>query len=432
MWPVISLRISALVGCVFALVTSAAADVPRSTAEQVKRLSRLYEQVEEQLGRSTVYARTEEADGERTTTRAWCNGIGDLVKVAIERSDATGREVSEFVSIDFDLAQDGLLVVSRQETATPNGGTEVTESRKYYGRVWSRRNGWESMGNGLLLRELRKSARFKPGEPLDMSKVAAVEVRLSAASQFPDDEAGRLAASQIFEEPPAAAARLASETEPEVDPFAGVEGDSERLRLIEASASPDGRYGIAVGFEQPVDWSQYRDDYFKDDEVYTPEQAEGLRNYVVELATRRIIGGTGAEFVGTRRRYNHRECILTWADDSSAFVQLHTAKWGYDSCFAGRIGPGPKLIGAVDLGKAAETYATTFLKSRGREVRGSISLSVEEVKPDGTILLDVIDEGTSVPHKGEIFNRLKLMFRLRETRKGVDVSPVSARRVSNK
>jgi hypothetical protein len=119
-------------------------------------------------------------------------------------------------------------------------------------------------------------------------------------------------------------------------------GDSKRFRLIHGSASPDGRYAIAIGFDESVDWSKYADESPDEQEVYTAENAEELRNYVVELATKKILGTTGGLYFGTRQRYNLRESLVVWSDDSSTFVQKYQSKWMYESCHAGRVGVGPE------------------------------------------------------------------------------------------
>jgi hypothetical protein len=70
---------------------------------------------------------------------------------------------------------------------------------------------------------------------------------------------------------------------PEFDPFANVKGDSEQYRVIHGSASPDGRFAIALGFaRERIDWDAL---YDKELESYYAEGgAEDIRNYVVDLA----------------------------------------------------------------------------------------------------------------------------------------------------
>ena len=128
-----------------------------SVDEQVKKLAQRYSEVEGQLDRSVCYAsRDEKGDSEQ----AWFNGSDDLIKVAVESRNGTERQLTEYFALDFENDYDGMFMLMRKETPAPDGGVQVEESRKYFGQG---KNG----GNGILIRELRKSARFKPGEPTD-------------------------------------------------------------------------------------------------------------------------------------------------------------------------------------------------------------------------------------------------------------------------
>src|SRR6476620_627309 len=77
------------------------ASLAQSTDDQVKDLMRRYEEVEGQLDRSVRYAGKTESDGATTIEQAWYNGAGDLIKVATERADSSGRELTEYFERDF-------------------------------------------------------------------------------------------------------------------------------------------------------------------------------------------------------------------------------------------------------------------------------------------------------------------------------------------
>src|SRR5207302_11075308 len=129
----------------------------RSVDEQVNLLAERYRQVEDQLARSIRYTSKDESGGATTARQEWYNGAGELIKVAVERNDASGRELTEYIphDSDSDFGWRGLFMLTRKETPSPGGGTQVEESRKYFGET--------DEGNHQLIRELRKSARFKPG-----------------------------------------------------------------------------------------------------------------------------------------------------------------------------------------------------------------------------------------------------------------------------
>jgi len=98
----------------------------RSVDEQVKKLTESYTQIEAQLDRSVHYLRKTEANGATTIEQAWFNGAGDLIKVAVERTDSSGRELTEY-SGDFFHRE--MFMLTRKESHFPHAGTQVDESR---------------------------------------------------------------------------------------------------------------------------------------------------------------------------------------------------------------------------------------------------------------------------------------------------------------
>src|SRR6266540_5220070 len=164
------IRLSGVIGIV-AIACNASGAL--SVEEQVKMLAARYSQVEDQLARSIGYTSKDESGGVTTIRQEWYNGAEDLIKVAVERNDASGRELTEYIphDLDSDFGWRGLFMLTRKETPLPDGGMQVEESRKYFAE--------NEEGNDQLIRELRKSARFKPGEPTDTVHVPNVVVDLS-------------------------------------------------------------------------------------------------------------------------------------------------------------------------------------------------------------------------------------------------------------
>src|SRR5881296_4353392 len=152
-----------------------------SVEEQVKMLAERYRQVEDQLARSIRYTSKDESGAATTVRQEWYNGAEDLIEAAVERNDASGRELTEYIPHDLgsDFGWKGLFLLTRKETPLPDGGTQVEESRKYFGET--------EEGNHQLIRELRKSARFKPGEPTDTVHVPNVVVDLSKQNKGDSD-----------------------------------------------------------------------------------------------------------------------------------------------------------------------------------------------------------------------------------------------------
>jgi hypothetical protein len=386
---------------------------------QVKNLAQRYNEVEAQLDRSVRYA---SRDDKGNTEQAWFNGADDLIKLAVESHDGDVRELTEYFALDFENDYDGMFMLVRKEKPAPDGGVQVEESRKYFGEA---KNG----GNGVLIRELRKSAHFKPGEPTDTVPTPNVVVDLSKKKSQPTEDELR----EMLNAPTKMAEELRKGV-PDSDPFASVKGDSDKYRVIHGSASSDGRFAIALGFvRESVDWNALVDhDFSGEPETYRAESDEGVRNYVVDLTQKKILGETGAAWDGTRRRYNHPECVVTWSPDSSFFVQLFANKWASDDCVAGRIANGQTLVGTVNLLKALSPKIYAFVKKRfDPEEGGALSFYNEKVTNDGAVEMKAYEYTSSGERKGETIFAVSVRLRLRETPKGLSIEAVNMRRLPN-
>jgi hypothetical protein len=389
-----------------------------SVEEQMKMLAARYGQVEDQLARSIRYTSKDESSGATTVRQAWFNGADDLIKVAVESRNGAQRELTEYFALDFENDYDGMFMLMRKETPAPDGGVQVEESRKYFGEG-------KTGGNGVLIRELRKSAHSKPGESTDTVRTPNVTVDLGKKSnQLTEDEL-----REMLNAPTNTAEELKKGT-PAFDPFADVKGDSDKYRVIHGSASPDGRFAIALGFaREPVDWDAQ---YDKETESYYAEGDEGIRNYVVDLAQKKTLGETGAAWAGTRRRYNHPECVVTWSPDSSLFVQLLANKWASDDCVAGKIVSGPRFVGAVNLLKPLSPKIYAFIKKPfDREEGGALSFYNEKVTNDGAVDMEAAEYESSGDRKGDANFRVNVRFRLREAPQGLSIEGVKMRRLPN-
>ena len=156
-----------------------------------------------------------------------------------------------------------------------------------------------------------------------------------------------------------------------------------------------------------------------------------MRNYVVDLTRQKILGETGCNYFGTRRRYNHRSCVVRWSPDSTKFVQLWDDKWASQACVAGKIN-GDKFVGAVDLDKAIEKKTYAFVKKRFEsENGGSLALGIKKVSNDGVIDLDASEECSSGDCKGDTIFAVREQLRLRDTPNGLRLDIVNMRRLPN-
>jgi hypothetical protein len=180
--------------------------------------------------------------------------------------------------------------------------------------------------------------------------------------------------------------------------------DADRYRVIEGTASPDGRYAIALGLDAPkVDWKAFYDAesgaYLLDSSL--PESE--IRNYLVEVGTRRILAATGGHYIYSKPRITHLACGVQWSPDSQVFVQAVQRGWiGF--CLAGRVQNGRLKTGPLDIGSKAAGFAWTFLAQRknaaflkhGHDL--AILFSLASVRNDGVMVLQL--DG-AVPHLGE-------------------------------
>ena len=72
------------------------------------------------------------------------------------------------------------------------------------------------------------------------------------------------------------------------DPFAGIQGDSDKFRVIHGSASPDGHFAIAMGL--PTGQSNW--DALYEDESYFYENGArdyDVPNYIIDLAGKKFL-----------------------------------------------------------------------------------------------------------------------------------------------
>lgn len=403
---------SVAVGMLAPRVGSAAAN-----DDDIKGLMRRYPQVEAQLDRAIHYLKNETADGVTTNRQAWFNGANDLIKVAVESSGPSGRELTEYVAEEFDSYT--MFVLTRKEAPASGGDTQIDESRRYFVA-------------GNLVRELRKTGRFKPGVSLDTVHLPNTTVAppKPLKDQHAEEERSR-AQNQFLAEPGKIAAELRKAGPAQTDPFAAVKGDSDKFRVIHRSVSPDGRYAIALGFARnEIDWDAFIDKEYEVEGMptYYAEDEEGVKNYVVDLTTQRILGETGCEYFGTRHSYNHRECTLSWSDDAASFVQLWSDKWADTACVAGQIAPGPKLAGATNLLKMLEPKTYAFLKKRADDMPG-LSINVERVGNDGRIELNVSASISSGERKGDTLFSLAESVQLRKTAAGLRAEVLNIRRL---
>ena len=81
----------------------------------------------------------------------------------------------------------------------------------------------------------------------------------------------------------------------------------------------------------------------------------------------------------------------------------------------------------VDVGAAATKEAERLLKTRRRKLHDWTALDINDVKPDGTIAVELVDQERSAPRKGEVYARVLQTLRLRETPQGLGLTVINSR-----
>ena len=279
------------------------------------------------------------------------------------------------------------------------------------------------------MRELRKSARVKAGEPTDTAHIPNVNVDVT---KEPKNNQGD---KQPWERPWLSKALEIAQTlenagPPAFDPFANIKGDSEKFRVIHLTASPNGRYAIAIGFaREQINWDEFSfsagEQAWSDD--YRAQGEEDLRNYVVDLVQQRILGETGCDYFTTNPGPlpGLISCTVAWSPDSTKFVQEWEQR-SYVACVAGKITAEGKLIGVADLGREIEKGTFAFLKKHP----ASLVIWMENFKPgnNGSILVDVIGKKKGDELGDAVFS-LTERLRLRATPDGLRAEMLDIRRL---
>ena len=348
-----------------ALVTgfSAAAIAPPILAAenvdvQIKQIAARVNAIEAQLERSVYYERKEAnaAANETATEQVWLSEPRDLLKVAWERIGKSDRARKE---IWFRTSDEPIFVFTRQETALDDGRTRVEESRRYF-----------NANDGQLVRELTKQAVFKAGEALDTRAVKNVT---GAIAKLPERERSNASYRQDAHK---LTTELVEAGPPQHDPGTGAPGDSARFRLLHGSASPDGRYAVALGFpEAPKSWDDFVltiDNATGTEDFWIEEldEREKARNYMVDLATHRIILEMPAVAYATREHVGRDGWSHHWSPDSKWLVQSSHGRWS-SNLRAIRINGEARPAGPLELTELVQEQAAAFLKSKkDRSLKG--------------------------------------------------------------
>jgi len=165
-----------------------------------------------------------------------------------------------------------------------------------------------------------------------------------------------------------------------------------RLRVIQDTRSPDGRYGIA--WEAPS-----QDPELKTEEDGSEYFAPGGPNFLIRLDAGMIVTKLAGEHFGDHARYNHDEITAVWSPDSHLVAVLYQWKWGTDSARIYRLSANGVSGQPLDLlpicrdvgrrkeaklrGKSGEDYAhSAYVRSIGNDGTVVASCFMQIIKKD--------------------------------------------------
>jgi hypothetical protein len=388
--------------CIFISLRSVSDAGEMTDKDWIKEIGQRYAQIEEQLDRAVHYVRKEEKAGETVTDQVWLTEARDYLKASTDRTSSAGRELNEIFTINGEAA---LFVLTRRETPLAGGATQVDETRRFFKQY-------------TLIRMLTKKTTFQPGETLDTKKVKNVAVDISKLPEkeregYPyAEQAGAIVKSAVSAGPA------------DRDPSAGSPGDSARFRLIQQTTSPDGRFALGFGWaDDPVPWEELTNMVIEETgyQTYFSDGEDKVRNYVIDLTTHRILGDSGCRFIGTRHRYNHRECFVSWSPQNRFFVQSFDSKWQTDEASAGWIDAEKGKAAATSILELAEKHAYQLLaarKDRAFRKHGesfAITVGWNDILDDGSITLDVTGQ---IPKSEEDDSTFRVLERFRIRRDG--------------
>jgi hypothetical protein len=307
---------------------------------EVSDLVRRYKRDDQRLDSALRYERT----GNGVREQVWALETGDVIKVAVETAGARSKRLDE-----LSLDEQGNVYFSflRVVKPQPKGGTRLLEERSYF-------------EDSQLLQRTRRRVDLPAGAAAEFPAKSPT-VKLTPDQMA--DEAGGVDELRQKAEEVIGAVRVPGLLVS--DPASNAPEEWKRVKLVAGTLSPDGRHALAwAPARKDFEWKDYRAEESTGDYWMDGAEDGDVVNFIADLKTHRVAGKTPGVHFGTRRTYNHFECVMAWSPDSRAFIQLNNRKWDYAGCCIGRVTDG-KVTVVEDLGKVVEARAGEFLKKSG-------------------------------------------------------------------
>jgi hypothetical protein len=149
-----------------------------------------------------------------------------------DRQPTTGYEKLLYDCMVGDAGnQEPMFMLVRKETRLPDDGTQVEESRRYFGS--------KDQTNAVLILELRKERAFQGGRIDRHDTRSKCGCRSGEGARIQSRRRAVQHSRSIKGNRPASGdrSRVTGSRFPDADPFARVKGDSEKFRIIQARRS---------------------------------------------------------------------------------------------------------------------------------------------------------------------------------------------------
>ncbi|MDB6120205.1 MAG: hypothetical protein JWO08_3986 [Verrucomicrobiaceae bacterium] len=287
------------------------------TIDVIRRRQR---QIASGLDNSLLYEISLDLHEPLVQRKAWITASGDPLKIEIEANENSIRNTIQFY---FHEEPSPALAVTRRERIDGNGTVHIEDTTFYFA------------GSSPIRIEI-KTASFAKNESVFMDKVRVRELNPHELGDGP------LHAESLY--------LRGNEVLGEIIQHLNLSGkfqehfpDNDRYRLIQGTCAPNGRFAMGFGLaDEVIDWRALASegDDIKGQQYYLADAAHfesRIRNYLVEIKSQKILCETGCHYIGTRRRFNHRECSVIWSPNSRFLIQIFRAKWSSIEAIAGWI-----------------------------------------------------------------------------------------------
>ncbi len=384
--------------------------------DRIDTIQRRQQQIASGLDNSLFYEMPGDSNKPQIKQKAWITASGDPLKIEIEADE---NNVKNTVQFYFHEQTGPALAVTRREQVDGNGAIHIEDTTYYFAAT-------------SLVRIEVKTAHFAKNDLILMNKVRARELNLG---EFAD---GALLAHPLYLQ--------GKEVLEDIFHHLHLSGrfkdhfpDNDHYRLIQGTCAPNGRFALGFGLaDEVIDWQALAlsGNDIKGHQHYLADSLQlesSIRNYLVEIESQKILGETGCHYIGTRRRFNHRECCVVWSPNSQFVVQIFRAKWLSIEAIAGWISESGSLK-VIDLMKHVASRSYDYLReSKHRAYRRfgerfSLQIYSADINNAGLVSLHIRGEIPKSPEDGSSFNLIE-RFRIMRNSKGLSLKFIDIREI---